>query len=134
MIGLYYRLWVDAIEFEKTNQKGQRNWKLYTLIPISIAQGVNLLTFMFGLKAFFDVSIDFNIVLFEHPLLNAVLTGVLIFLLPFVVMNYMLILRNDNYERLKEKYPYSKGRIYIGYFIISVLLFIVPVAVAKFLF
>ena len=45
MKNIYYQLWVDAIEFERSNNQGHRDWRVYTLIPISMIQG---LTFLFS--------------------------------------------------------------------------------------
>jgi len=45
MVNLYYKIWVDAIAAQQAKKSATVNWKLYTLIPISLLQGIKLLTF-----------------------------------------------------------------------------------------
>lgn len=43
MTNLYYKIGVDVIVYEKTKHGHLWNWKTYTIIPISVLQGFNLL-------------------------------------------------------------------------------------------
>jgi len=47
MENIYYKIWVDAIVWEKATNGKRRNWKPYTFIPISLCQGLNVLTICF---------------------------------------------------------------------------------------
>ncbi len=47
MLELYYKIWVDAIASAKAKKSQPGNWKLYTIVPISLLQGINLFTFFY---------------------------------------------------------------------------------------
>lgn len=51
MLSIYYKIWVDAITQERA-KKGEdgKYWKTFTIIPISLIQGGNLLTLLFFLR------------------------------------------------------------------------------------
>jgi hypothetical protein len=91
MGNLYYKIWVDAIVYEKTKHGHLRNWKPYTLIPISVLQGVNLLTIFFWLSTFnlkIDIFLDFD--LFPGILIDGFLSGFVTLFLPFILLNCVL--------------------------------------------
>jgi len=41
MLELYYKVWVDAIKYEKTKHSHLRDWKYVTLVYMSLLQGLN---------------------------------------------------------------------------------------------
>lgn len=132
MENLYYKIWSDAIVYEKTNNGHMRNWKTYTLFPISILQGVNLLTIFFGLRTFnikLDLFIDFNF--FPGKMVNGFFSGFITLFLPFLILNYLLIFRKKKYETLVTKFEYKKGRLYLLYFLITIGVFILPIIIGK---
>jgi hypothetical protein len=133
MKNLYYEIWVDAIVYEKTKHGHLRNWKPFTLIPISILQGINLLTVFFGLVTFnikIDIFFDFD--LFPGTMLDSFISGVFTLFIPFLIVNYFLIFRNNRYKSLVEKYDYKKkGRLYLTYFILTIGIFIIPIIIGK---
>ncbi|SDF76886.1 hypothetical protein ACQ86K_19120 [Mucilaginibacter sp. P19] len=51
MLSIYYKIWVDAVTQERT-KKGEnvKYWKAFTIIPLCLIQGVNLLTLLFVLR------------------------------------------------------------------------------------
>ncbi len=132
IMSLYYKIWVDAIVYEKTKHGDMRNWKPYTLIPISVLQGINLLTVFFWLSTFnikLDIFIDFN--LFPGEMLDGFLSGFLTLFLPFIVLNYLFVFRRKKYDDLIEKYDYRKGKLYLIYFLTTILIFILPIIIGK---
>jgi hypothetical protein len=134
-LSLYYQIWVDAIVYEKTKHSHLRDWKTFSLIPISVLMGLNLLTVFLFLLAFeikLDVFIDFN--LFPGEMLDGFLSGFITLFLPFLVLNYFLIFQNQKYVHLIEKYPYRKGKLYMGYFLVSILTLIIPLIAGVLLF
>ena len=126
MRNIYYELWTDAIVWEKTKNGERRNWKVYTLIPISLCQGLNLLTICFWCH----IPIFINIQLFSIKPLNGFLAYALSLLFPFIILNYFLIIYNDRYESLITKYKYHNGKYYLWYFLASIGCFIIPVFIA----
>jgi len=56
------------------------------------------------------------------PYASNVISFVILFISPCIIVNYLLIFRNKRYERLLKKYPYYQGKLFLGYFLISMLL------------
>ncbi len=132
MTNLYYEIWVDAIVYEKTRNGDKRNWKIYTLVPISILQGINLLTILFWLVFLtikFDPFLHFNI--FPGKIINSFMSGFITLFLPFLILNYLLIFRKNKYDTLLIRYDYKKGKYYIIYFITSIGIFLLPIIIGK---
>jgi len=132
ILNLFYKIWVDAIVYEKTKHGDIRNWKPYTLIPISVLQGINLLTVFFWLNALdikLDIFIDFK--LFPGEMLNGFLSGFLTLFLPFIVLNYLLVFRGKKYDDLIQKYNYRRGKLYLIYFLATIFIFILPIIIGK---
>lgn len=132
MKNLYYKIWVDAIVYEKTKHGHMRNWKTYTLIPISVLQGVNLLTIFFWLSTFnlkIDIFLDFD--LFPGKMIDGFLSGFITLLLPFILLNWLIIFRGERYENLIKKYDYKKGKLYLIYFLTTIGVFILPIIIGK---
>ena len=123
MLGLYYRIWVDCIAAIKKQPVNKRNWSVKSMLTMSIAMTFNLALVMIVLQKqvfgyyFYRFRVDFLPRYFS----NAV-SFIILFLLPCVVMNYLLIFRKDRYKRLLEKYPYHNGKLFATYFSVSLLL------------
>lgn len=135
MIGLYYRIWVDCIKRAKSQPTSKRDWGLGSMIFMSIAMTSNFALFMAILQRnilnryFYKVRFSFLSGTF-----NNIFTYVFLFIAPCVIMNYLLILRNKRYEKLLEKYPYYNGKLFVSYFLISLLLPIILLWIGIFFF
>jgi len=125
MENIYYKVWVDAIVWEKATNGERRNWKFYTLIPISLCQSINILTIGFWCHIPIFIPIRF----FPIKPLNGFSSFAISLLIPFIILNYLFIIYNDRYESLIEKYKYSNGKLYLWYFILSMTAFILPIFV-----
>jgi hypothetical protein len=126
----YYRLWADAIVSQRRKKAENTNWKLYTLIPISIIMGINLFTFFYWMKElnrnlplYVGVSV-FN----AHPL-NSFLSVLATFIVPFVILNYLLIFNNDRYERIVSNHYNQNGKLYRKYVLYSLGILFIPILV-----
>jgi K+-sensing histidine kinase KdpD len=117
MLALYYKIWVDAIVAEQSKKGRERNWKLFTIIPISLLQGVNLLTFFYWMKVIVNKNLPlyFGVDIFNAHPLNGFISVVLTLFVPFVILNYLLIFVNDRYVLLIKQYPYKRGIVYRRY-------------------
>jgi len=105
MKNIYYQLWVDAIEFERSHNQGHRDWRVYTLIPISMIQGLTFLMVIIWLSvAGLKFNIFFNIELLPNAVLNKFISGFITLFLPFFILNYFLIFRGKRYEKLVKDY------------------------------
>ena len=134
MGNLYYKIWTDAIVFERSKHGHLRNWKIFTLIPITVLQGINLLTVFLWLSALnikIDIFIEFNI--FPGTMLDSFASAAVTLFLPFLIINYFLILRGKRFQLLIKKYGYKNGRLYLFYFIATISIFIIPLIVGKFI-
>lgn len=127
MENIYYKIWVDAIVWEKATNGERRNWRPYTLIPISLCQGLNLGTICFWLH----IPIFFNIHLFSIKPINGFLSYSVTLLMPFIILNYFLIFYNQRYKNLIEKYKYYNGKLYLWYFLFSIGVFILPIIIGS---
>lgn len=127
MLSIYYKIWVDAITQERA-KKGEdgKYWKSFTIIPISLIQGVNLLTLLFFLRFFTDIPILFTLDLTRDIAINAFMAGLLVFFIPFVLLNYLLIFYNNRYNKLMNLYPAKDSKLYRNYVLISLGIIVIP--------
>jgi len=135
MLSLYYKIWVDAIAAERAKKSKIANWKLYTLIPISALQGINLLTFFYWMKVVNrNLPLAMPVNIFYARLINGVISIVITFFIPFLIFNYLVIFNNSRYERLLTQYKTQGGKLYQKYARVSVILLIGPVIIQKMFF
>jgi hypothetical protein len=135
MLSLYYRIWVDAITYQKKKQKKEDGWELLTIISISILQGLNLLAILFVFRwlTHRQMPIMLPMRIFHMSAFNGFCSVVLIFFLPFILLNYLLIFYNQRYQKLLSIYPNKNGKLYRNYLIVTVGVIVVPM-VFKILF
>jgi hypothetical protein len=122
-MGLYYRIWVDCIERARRQPANKENWQIGSMIFMTLAMAFNFILIMtilekHVLKNYF-YKIDFS---FLPVRINNVLSYIFLFILPCIIINYLLIFRNKRYEKLIKKYPYYNGKLFITYFLISLML------------
>ncbi len=129
MRDLYYKLWSDAINYEKEKHSHIRNWKPYVLFGISFCQGLNLATILFWLSTWLKFGFFLEINIFPGEILNSAMSGIITLYLPFIIFNYILIFRNKKYNIVLEAHPYQKGKLYIGYYLLSFSIFIIPILI-----
>ena len=117
MLGFYYSVWVDCISAGK-RQPG--NWTLKSMIFMSAAMVFNFVLFMVILQ---QGILNFSFYILRIPSLsketNNVLTLLVLFILPIVIINYLLIFRGKRYKKLLKRYPSRGGKLFITYFVVS---------------
>ncbi len=121
-MGLYYRIWVDCIIRLKLIDSKKTDWKLKSMITMSIAMVFNLVLVLVILQKnvfgyFYEINIE-SLSGFE----NYILTILGLYLTPVIVLNYLLIFRHNRYEILLERYPYKNGKVIVTYILISMFL------------
>ena len=120
---LYYRIWVDCIVKLLSKESNKDNWKLKSILTMSIAMTFNLVLFMSILQKhiihyyFYELDIPFL-----SSFQNNIVTILVLFVLTCVLMNYLLVFRGKKYEKLLNKYSYSNGKLFLVYFLISMFL------------
>lgn len=131
MLSLYYKIWVDALvqAQKKTGMDG--NWKLLTIIPISLLNGVNLLAlFLFIRILSHQQTLGlFPVHIFKVTPLNEFISVLITYFIPFVILNYLLIFSIDRYNRLMKEYSGHNGKLYMKYAAISIGIIVVPVVI-----
>ncbi len=134
MIGLYYRIWVDGMARAKSLPANKNNWKLGTMLLMSLAMMMNLALIMTILQKYV-VGFYFyklNLTFLPRELDNAI-SFIVLFILPCVVINYLLIFYNKRYEFLLKRYSTSyNGKLFITYFAKSLILPVLLIGVAMF--
>jgi hypothetical protein len=135
-MGLYYKIWVDAIVTERSKKVEARNWKLYTIIPISLLQGINLFTFFYWMKTIVNrrLPLFFPVAIFNAKLVNDFIAIVITLFIPFVILNYLLIFSYDKYEKLIPEYKSQSTKYYRKYTLITLGLLIIPIIIQKMFF
>ena len=128
MANIYYEIWADAIR--ATKKKDSDQWKMATLIPMSILHGVNLLAILFFLRGVLGRQwpLFIPVKIFGVVLLNDAVSIVLTFILPFLKFNYLLIFRNDRYQQIIHFYKGKNGRLYKLYILVSLGIIVIPFA------
>jgi hypothetical protein len=129
MLSVYYKIWVDAITFskQKTGEKG--NWKLLTIIPISVIQGVNFLTILLWMRSLThkETLVLFPVSIFSVGPFNTFLSILITFFIPFFILNYLLIFSNQRYKALIKIYNTKNGKLYMKYCLWSAGILIAPI-------
>jgi hypothetical protein len=126
MLNLFYKIWVDCIIRAKQQPANERNWKIVTMFYMTMSMAANFVLIMTFLeksvfKCYF-YKFDFS---FLPTRLNNLLAYLFLFILPCIIVNYLLIFRKKRYQKLIHKYPYYNGKLFITYFSISLFLPIV---------
>jgi hypothetical protein len=136
MMGLYYKIWVDAIITERSKKVEARNWKLYTIIPISVLQGINLFTIFYWMKILVNhyLPLFFPVTIFNARLINDFIAIVITLFIPFVILNYLPIFINDRYEQLIPKYKSQCAKCYRKYTLTTLGLLFIPIIIQKMFF
>jgi|SRR5690606_3344086 len=118
-MNLYYKIWVDCILKAQSQPQNKDNWKLFTMIFMSMTMAINLWFITFVLMEHFKYSIPFfplKIGVFQGTRIGSFVNFFVSYLLPFLVLNYFLIFYKRKYEKLIEVFPYRKGKLFIAYF------------------
>jgi hypothetical protein len=133
-MGIYYRIWVDSITRLRSRESNKDNWQIKGMITMSVAMTFNFILLMAILQRnilgcyFYKLSIPFL-----SNIEDNVLTILVLFFLPCVLINYLLIFRGKKYEKLLGKYPYYNGKLFLGYFLVSLFLPIILLWIGIFL-
>jgi hypothetical protein len=125
-------MWSDMVLTARKNGNFTDKWKDFNYI-LPIFQGMNLLGFLFIFKIFFNINLPslYVIDVFPGKMLDGAFVGITTFMLPFYLMNYFLIIRNNRYEKIIVNYKSYNGKILLYYILFSILTFFVPIILDK---
>jgi hypothetical protein len=128
MLSIYYKIWADAIRLTKSSKSEGKNWKIFTIIPISALMGINLVTIFLWIRAFshrkFTVILPVKI--FNLSPVNTAISILITFFVPFVILNYLLIFDRERYNGLLKTYKSKSGKIYLWYIALTLGIFAAP--------
>lgn len=134
-MGIYYRIWVDCITRLKSREANKDNWQAKSMVIMTTAMVFNFVLLMIILQKqilgyyFYELNVSF---LSGHE--NYILTMLVLYILPCIVVNYLLIFRGKRYEKLLEKYPYYNGELILIYMLTSIFLPIILLFISVFLY
>lgn len=136
MLGLYYKIWVDAIAATRAKRAEAGSWKLYTIVPMSALEGINLLTLFLWMKTIVNhrLPLVLPVNIFHYRLINDFISIVVTLFVPFVILNYLLIFSNDRYQRILKQYAADGGNLYKKYALISLGLLVIPLLIVTLYF
>jgi hypothetical protein len=110
----------------------KEDWKWMVQIYMTITMALNLMFLLAILQrnifnfSFYDIEIN----LFPVKILNDLLSGFILFFLPPLLINYLLIFKNKKYLDLIEKYKSENGNYFFRYFFTSLFLPLVVLIIA----
>lgn len=120
---IYYRIWVDCITRLRSQNTNSNNWQIKSMIMMSTAMVFNLVLVMIIVQKHI---LGFYFYELNTPLLsghgNYILTILILYISPCVIVNYLLIYRGKKYEKLLEKYPNYNGKLILTYILTSMFL------------
>ena len=135
MLGLYYRIWTDCIKRIKSRPDNNNDWQVTSIFSMTLAMTFNFILIITVIEKFFFGHVIYDINLpFLHGPLKSLFNFIVLFFVPCLILNYLLIFRNKRYERFFEKYPYHDGKLFATYFSISLFLPIALMCIGVFFF
>ena len=132
-MNIYYKIWVDCIIKARAIPANKNNWKRFTMIFMAMAMALNFMLFMAILQrnflgiSFYHLKVD----ILPGTKLDAFINFFVLFLLPMLLINYFLIFRNNRFEILLEKYKSYNGKLFISYFLASLILPLLLIVIGK---
>lgn len=135
LLNWYYKIWVDGLVKMRSLPQNKGLWKFYSMTFISMAMAINLVLIMvvlqeYVLKQWF-YTIDVHLMPGEKSRINGFLSFFILYLAVPLLINYLLIFRNNRYEKLIKTYPSHNGTLCAWYLVIS---FFLPIVLLGFAF
>jgi len=122
MLELYYRIWVDFIKRAKLQPANKHSWKTMGIITMTMAMTFNFALLMIVIQRYVTHNSFYGLRLPLPEYASNVVSFLILFIIPCVIINYLLIFRGTRYKKLLEKYPYYNGKLFVAYFLTSMLL------------
>ncbi len=103
---LYYEIWVDAIVKLRSRPQNVGLWKFFAMTFMSMAMALNLIVVMTIIQRnlhrnFYELKVD----IFPGTILDAFISFFVLFLLPPLLINYLLIFRRNRYGSVSTPIP-----------------------------
>ena len=134
---MYYKIWADGIVKLRSRPQNAGLWKFFAITFMSMAMALNLIFLLFILS---DLGVTkgvfiFPIDLFPGTRIDAFFSFFVTYLLPFLLLNYILIFYKDRYKDIIKRHPSYDGKLFLKYFLGSLggilIYFFLAVLIAK---
>lgn len=121
MKNIYYTLWADCFIKIKSNPRSKNIWKFSSFISMSLGMVFNFVVFISILQRnvlhcyFYKINLSF----IHNEFIKFSLSGLILFFLPLFFLNYILVFKNNQYEKIMKEYKTYKGNLFLSYILIS---------------
>jgi hypothetical protein len=117
---LFYLIWVDIILRVKSQPVNKNDWQLKSLAYMTVAMALDF----FFIITYIEVILGYNFYDFKIPIIpqeiGDPISFVILFVGPPLLLNYMLIFRNQRYKKLIRKYKYHEGKLGVTFILLAV--------------
>jgi len=126
----YFLIWADCLHSLKKIKKNQNDWKIKSLIGMSLALSFNFFVIMLALQSvFFGFFYETQFAFFSG-FENYIATLIVLYFLPSILINWYLVFYKSKFESIIVKYPFIYGgKLFLYYFVLSLLLPVIIVFV-----
>lgn len=110
-------IWVDGIKKMQSVPSNNGQWKTKMMLFMTMTMALNFGMILSIIQLHFVGYVFYDIKIHIFPgekLNNAISFFILYFILPLII-NYLLIFRNNKYEKLLKEYKYFNGKLAIAY-------------------
>jgi len=130
MKNIYKAIWVDGIVNIKKNPKHKNDWKFFSMVYMTLLNALNLAVLLIILSYYYDVKVLLvRITIFPGTMLNSFVSFLILFALPFGLINYFIIFYRNKYEKLIQVYSEKKGKLFASYLLGSIVLFVLSIVI-----
>jgi hypothetical protein len=120
-------IWADGIRKIQSVPKNKGKWKSYMMTYMTVAMSLNigLIMSIIQLHIVGHVFYDIKFHIFSLEKLNNALSFFVLYMAVPLILNYLLIFRNNRYEKILGKYKYYNGGLFLVYSIGSIIAFFI---------
>jgi hypothetical protein len=120
---IYDKIIADGLKTAIKNPENKSIYKEIIFFSLLFANSANFILIVAILEnyIFYYQWYKIDFIIFKTEFYDSILKYFILFVLPFIPINYFLIYYKKRYERLL-KYPDVKGKLFFLYFIISICL------------
>lgn len=106
----YYTIWSDALHRAGTIKSKEKYWKYRLFVLISMMNALNYFTIQLWLKYFNICKIPYyEIRIFNFLFIDSALSFLFNFLMPFMILNYLLVFATGKHKYLEKKEAFRKN-------------------------
>jgi hypothetical protein len=118
---LYYLIWVDCIQRIQAQPANKRNWRLLSMIFMTVPMSIDFIFIMTVLQEYIIGHYFYKLdIVFLPDEINRVVSFLILFIAPSIVINHFLIFMDSRYEKLIKKYKYHNGTLFITFLAVSI--------------